>query len=108
MQIRNSRSTSGDDLLGCRMAMLGLDLSAIESSGGEVFKTIKQRCTSCDWREACELDLRRDPNDPLWETYSDAHCAPRGLVARGQIGRPVRKFGVRHLLLVPAFAPSQT
>jgi hypothetical protein len=69
MQISNSRSTSGDDLLSCRMAMLGLDLSAIESSGGEVFETIKQRCTSCDCREACELDLRRDFNDPVWETY---------------------------------------
>ncbi len=69
MQISNSRSTSGDDLLSCRMAMLGLDLSAIESSGGEVFETIKQRCTSCDCREACKLDLRRDFNDPVWETY---------------------------------------
>ncbi len=36
MQIRNSRSTSFDDLLSCRMAMLGLDLSAIESCGGQV------------------------------------------------------------------------
>ncbi len=105
MQISNSRSTAGDDLLSSRMAMLGLDLSAIESSGGEVFETIKQRCTSCDWREACELDLRRDPNDPLWETYNDAHCAPRGLVARGQIGRPVRKFGVRLPLQVPTLHP---
>ena len=69
MQISNSRCTSGDDLLSSRMAMLGLDLSAIESSGGKVFETIKQRCTSCDCREACELDLRRDFNDPVWETY---------------------------------------
>lgn len=69
MQIRNSRSTSGDDLLSCRMAMLGIDLGAIESSGGEVLETIKQRCASCGVREACELDLRRDPNDPVWETY---------------------------------------
>ena len=69
MPLRNSRSTSGDDLLSCRMAMLGIDLSAIERSGGEVFETIKRRCTSCDVREACTLDLRRDPNDPVWETY---------------------------------------
>ncbi len=69
MQIRNSCSTSGDDLLSCRMATLGLDLSAIESSGGEVFEKIKRRCTRCDVREACALDLRRDPNDPVWETY---------------------------------------
>ena len=69
MQIRNSRSTSGDDLLSCRMAMLGLNLGVMESSGGEVFETIKRRCTTCDVREACALDLRRDPNDPVWETY---------------------------------------
>jgi hypothetical protein len=69
MQSRNPRSTSRDDLLSCRMAMLGLDLSAIESGGGQVFETIKRRCTSCDFGEACELDLRRDPNDPVWETY---------------------------------------
>jgi len=69
MQTRNSRSTSLDDLLDCRMAMLGLDLSAVASSGGELFETITRRCTSCDARQACELDLRRDPNDPVWETY---------------------------------------
>ena len=69
MQIPNSRSTSCDDLLSCRMAMLGLDLNAIESCGGQVFEVIKRRCTSCDCREACALDIRRDPNDPVWETY---------------------------------------
>jgi hypothetical protein len=69
MQIRDSLSTSRDDLLGCRVAMLGLDLSAIESCDSEAFETIKRRCTSCDFREACELDLRRDPNNPVWETY---------------------------------------
>ncbi len=69
MEIRNARSTSRDDLLGCRAAMLGLDLSEIESRGGEMFETVEQRCASCDFREVCELDLRRDPNHPIWETY---------------------------------------
>ena len=69
MQIGNARSISGDDLLGCRAAMLGLDLSAIESRGGNTLETIKRRCTSCDFREACEVDLRRDPNNPVWESY---------------------------------------
>ena len=69
MQIRDSRSTSCDDLLSCRMAMLGLDLSAIESCGGQVFEVIKRRCASCDFRDACAVDIRRDPNDPVWETY---------------------------------------
>ncbi len=68
MQIR-ARSTSRDDLLGRRAATLGLDLSAIESRGGEMFGAAKRRCASCDFREACELDLRRDPNNLIWETY---------------------------------------
>ena len=69
MQIGNSSSTAGDDLLSCRMAMLGLDLSAIESCGGQVFDALKRRCTSCDFREACAVDIRRDPNDPVWENH---------------------------------------
>jgi hypothetical protein len=69
MQTRNSRSAARDDLLDNRLAMLGLDLSAVESCGGEVLETIKRRCASCNSREACELDLKRDPNDPVWESY---------------------------------------
>ncbi len=44
-------------------------ISEIESRGGEMFATVKQRCASCDFPEVCELDLRRDPNHPIWETY---------------------------------------
>jgi hypothetical protein len=56
MQISNHRSTSYDDLLDCRMAMLGLDLSAVESYDGAMFEAIRQRCASCYFRGACELD----------------------------------------------------
>ncbi|HXW23313.1 MAG TPA: hypothetical protein VEK73_01080 [Xanthobacteraceae bacterium] len=69
MQFRNPRFTSRGDLLGCRAAMLGLDLAAIESRDGEMFETIRRRCKACDFRDACALDLTRDPNDPVWETY---------------------------------------
>ena len=69
MLISNYRSTSSHDLLDCRMAMLGLDLSAVESRDGTMFEAIKRRCASCNVRESCELDLKRDPNDPVWETY---------------------------------------
>ena len=44
MQIR-ARSTSRDDLLGCRAATLGLDLSAIESRGGEMVEAARMRGT---------------------------------------------------------------
>ena len=76
MQIRNARSTGKpttsdehDGLLDCRMAMLGLDLYAIECGDSETFDKIKRRCTSCDFREDCAVDLKRDPNNPVWETY---------------------------------------
>ena len=54
-----------DDLLECRMAMLGLD--AID--GGDSLNEIRRRCRSCGYREACAVDLKRDPNNPVWETY---------------------------------------
>ena len=84
MQIHNARSnrtlaTKYDDLLVCRMAMLGLDLPEIEYfEDGETLAKIKRRCTSCDSREACVVDLKRDPNNPVWESYcpnSDALIA---------------------------------
>jgi hypothetical protein len=53
------------DLLECRMAMLGLD--AIESV--ETLNEIRRCCQSCGYREACTVDLKRDPNNPVWETY---------------------------------------
>jgi hypothetical protein len=61
-------AVSSDELLDCRAAMLGLDLNSLENPV-EILKTIKQRCSRCESAKTCELDLRRDPNDPIWETY---------------------------------------
>jgi hypothetical protein len=58
-----------DTLLCCRMAMLGLDPSVIEAGDPEAFATIKRRCKRCEFREACTADLKRDPNNPVWESY---------------------------------------
>lgn len=54
-----------DDLLECRMAMLGLD----PIDGDDTVNEIRRRCKSCGYREACAVDLKRDPNNPVWETY---------------------------------------
>jgi hypothetical protein len=43
MQISNYRSTSSDDLLDCRMAMMGLDLSAVEGYDGAMFEVTPAR-----------------------------------------------------------------
>jgi hypothetical protein len=73
MQIQNALLTAASDdhsaLLDCRMAMLGLDLSAIESNQGRGFDDVKRRCMNCGVRPECIADLKRDPNDPVWETY---------------------------------------
>jgi hypothetical protein len=74
MQNGNPRSTgtyarpdAHDDLLDCRMAMLGLD--AIEDGDAATFDEIRRRCMSCEYRDACAVDLKRDPNNPVWESY---------------------------------------
>jgi hypothetical protein len=74
MQIGNPRSTGklatpDDELLDCRMAMLGLDFGATERSAAGTLNEIRRRCVDCGYREACAVDLKRDPNSPVWETY---------------------------------------
>jgi hypothetical protein len=58
-----------DELLECRMAMLGLQLDATESDDGDMLNEIMRRCKSCGYREACAVDLKRDPNSLVWESY---------------------------------------
>ncbi len=65
----SEKPTAPDELLDCRMEMLGLDLDAIERFENSTLDEIRRRCTSCGYREACEVDLKRDPNNPVWETY---------------------------------------
>jgi hypothetical protein len=88
MQIGKPRSTGKpttpdeyDELLDCRMAMLGLQFDAMESADGDTFSEIMRRCTSCGYREACAMDLKRDPNNPVWETYCPNSGALVELVA---------------------------
>ncbi len=66
MQPRKAYTVPPDGFLDCRLATLGLDVAAIDAA---TLKAITQRCTTCGSREACELDLKRDPNDPVWESY---------------------------------------
>ena len=46
--------------------MLGLNLDATNRG---TFNEIMRRCKSCGYRDACAVDLKRDPNNPVWETY---------------------------------------
>jgi hypothetical protein len=58
-----------DELLSCRTAMLGIDESVIKGGGTEVLLEVIRNCPDCGHRDICEADLKRDPNDPIWETY---------------------------------------
>jgi uncharacterized protein DUF6455 len=72
MQLHPDRPVAGqsaNDLLHGRIAVLGLDLDAIEIGDCDTFNTLNQRCARCDRHETCAIDFRRDPNDPVWETY---------------------------------------
>ena len=76
MQIGKPRSTGKsttpeqqEELLNCRMVMLGLQLDPTESADRDTFNEMMRRCISCGYREACAVDLKRDPNNPVWETY---------------------------------------
>ena len=66
MQSHKADTTPLDGFLDCRLATLGVDLATIDNA---TLKAVTQRCTKCGAREACELDLKRDPNDPVWESY---------------------------------------
>jgi len=85
MPLRNLPFTSDNALLACRAAMLGLDLDSIENYGAETYQTITQRCAMCELRRTCELDLRRDPNDPVWETYCPITATLIALTRAGRL-----------------------
>lgn len=67
MQIRNAIYDRQLDILDCRATMLGFDLYNIKSE--MMFAHLMHRCFNCSLKEACAMDLRRDPNDPAWTTY---------------------------------------
>jgi len=70
MHIVNNRSVPPTELLGRRLNALCIDLGAIEKSWGREWSDgIKRRCTRCGFTRACEEDLCRDPDSPVWESY---------------------------------------
>ena len=86
MQTGNPLSTDmpvtpdeNSDLLECRMEMLGLDRYALETTDRQTLEDIIRRCARCGVRDACTVDLKRDPNNPVWETYCPNAAALIGL-----------------------------
>jgi hypothetical protein len=88
MEIRHDGSTGkstspdeGEDLLQCRMTIVGLDSGAIERDYGEAFDKIRRRCMNCRVRASCAVDLKRDPYNLAWEAYCPNSGALNALVA---------------------------
>ena len=71
----------GDELLRCRMAIVGLHSGAVEREHGATFETLRQHCLGCRDRGPCVMDLKRDPTNQVWEAYCPNSEALYGLVA---------------------------
>ena len=61
--------TRRSDLLFSRTSLLGLDADVVERRCIGILDELKERCVACEFRRACAVDLRRDPNNQVWESY---------------------------------------
>ena len=87
MQVRADRSTGksttadeGEDLLQCRLAIMALDVNAVQRKYNDVFVKLKRSCANCANREPCAADLKHDPNNLVWEAYCPNSAAINALV----------------------------
>ncbi len=85
-----------DDLLDCRLAMLGLDRHVIKQGDSETFELIRRHCKKCGVREACAVDLKRDPNNPVWETYCPNAGVLNRLTEAGWLAPIITNYWRRH------------
>ena len=88
MQIRNATHDRQLDLLDCRATILGFDVYGIESD--EIFVWLQRRCFDCSFQKDCAIDLRRDPNDPVWKTYCPNAETLEGLAEDLWLARKVK------------------
>lgn len=63
------RAFPDDGLPESRMTRLGLDPAAFHRADPDTFIDVLRECARCSVREICNADLRRDPNDRVWESY---------------------------------------
>ncbi len=59
----------GDELLRCRMVIIGLFSGALERDDSATFESLRRNCLACGDRAPCEADLRGDPANPAWRRY---------------------------------------
>ena len=74
----------GDELLRCRMVIVGLFSGAMERDDGATFELLQRECLACDARAPCEADLRGDPANPVWQRYCPNAAKLNALAASEQ------------------------
>lgn len=92
MQGHNDRSTGksttpdeGEDLLQCRLAIMALDINAVQRNYNDVFVKLRRSCANCTDRAPCSVDLKRDPNNLVWEAYCPNSAAINALVVLSEM-----------------------
>jgi hypothetical protein len=59
----------GDELLRCRMVIVGVFSGALERDDSATFEALQRNCLVCGDRAPCEADLKGDPANPAWQRY---------------------------------------
>jgi hypothetical protein len=52
-----------------RMQALGLSRTEIEHSATDVLRDLQRTCACCNEKSRCERDLRKRPDDQIWNDY---------------------------------------
>ena len=77
----------GDELLQCRMVIVGLFSGAVERNDSATFASLQRNCLVCGDRAPCEADLRSDPASPAWRNYCPNAAKLTALAAAEQAAR---------------------
>jgi hypothetical protein len=57
------------DLVGRRMAALGLEATEVGQSAPQIMRDLQRVCSVCANKRVCEHDLDRGPANPRWQDY---------------------------------------
>jgi hypothetical protein len=68
-EVSSATADLGDELLRCRMVIVGLFSGAVERDDSATFDLLRRNCLACDDRARCEADLKDDPANPVWRRY---------------------------------------
>ncbi|MGA7323414.1 MAG: hypothetical protein WBX25_02735, partial [Rhodomicrobium sp.] len=56
-------------LLYDRMDAIGVSKDDVEKAANGVLRDLERTCACCNEKGVCEKDLRKHPQDPVWQSY---------------------------------------